>query len=559
MSLLNKLNNSVSDFPLFIGQTLQPYLQMRSDTFKAGNISHSFVAWRELTSDKDILLTVRGMAIEFCDKPTQHYLPKSVRSESEIQIITDEINKLLSKGVIETTDHSDNEIISDIFLREKRDGSHRMILKLKNLSLYLVKSHFKMATLHTITKLIEKDCFMASIDLKDAYYSVLIRREDRKYLCFIWRGTLFQFTCLPNGLSCAPRKFTKLLKPVLADLHLRGHISSAYIDDMYLQGQTYKECVHNVIDSLTRIDSLGLVVHPEKSVFKPSHQLEFLGFILNSLSMTIRLTPEKASGLQKACQVLLTNPSLTIRDLATVVGKIVSSFHGVKNGPLFYRFLERDKIQALQANGWDFNKSVSLSPEAKSELSWWITHIMGAYNYLSIEATTSTLTTDASKLSWGAVFCKQSTGGLWSPSERQDHINKLELLAVFLGLKTFCHSQRDCHIRLMIDNTTAVAVINHMGTSHSDPLNKLYKEIWLWCISRNIWISASHIAGKCNIQADLESRHSVTETEWKLNNTLLTRTLSELNFTLRSTCLPQDLTRSSPDTSHTDQTRGLVQ
>ena len=195
------------------------------------------------------------MAIEFCDKPTQHYLPKSVRSESEIQIITDEINKLLSKGVIETTDHSDNEIISDIFLREKRDGSHRMILKLKNLSLYLVKSHFKMATLHTITKLIEKDCFMASIDLKDAYYSVLIRREDRKYLCFIWRGTLFQFTCLPNGLSCAPRKFTKLLKPVLADLHLRGHISSAYIDDMYLQGQTYKECVHNVIDSLTRIDS----------------------------------------------------------------------------------------------------------------------------------------------------------------------------------------------------------------------------------------------------------------------------------------------------------------
>ena len=55
---------------------------------------------------------------------------------------------------------------------------------------------------------------------------------------------------------------------------------------MYLQGQTYKECVHNVIDSVTRIDSLGLVAHPEKSVFNPSQQLEFLGFILNSVSMT---------------------------------------------------------------------------------------------------------------------------------------------------------------------------------------------------------------------------------------------------------------------------------
>ena len=68
----------------------------------------------------------------------------------------------------------------------------------------------------------------------------------------------------------------------------------------------------------------------------------------------------------------------------------------------------------------------------------------------------------------------------------------------------------------MIDNTTAAAVINHMGTSHSDPLNKLTKEIWLWCIPRNIWLSAAHIAGKCNIQADLEFRHSVTETEWML-------------------------------------------
>ena len=67
-------------------------------------------------------------------------------------------------------------------------------------------------------------------------------------LSIMWRGTLFQFTCLPNGLSCAPRKFTKLLKPALSTLHLRGHVSSAYLDDMYLQGKTYQECVGDVID-----------------------------------------------------------------------------------------------------------------------------------------------------------------------------------------------------------------------------------------------------------------------------------------------------------------------
>ena len=146
---------------------------------------------REMISDKDILCTVMDMSIEFSDKPIQHYLPKSVRSEREIQIISAEINKLLSKGALEVTDHSDNEIISDIFLRDKKDGSHRMILNFKNLNMYAAKAHFKMDTLHTITKLNRKDCFVASIDLKDACYSVPISRKDRKYLRFLWQGTLF--------------------------------------------------------------------------------------------------------------------------------------------------------------------------------------------------------------------------------------------------------------------------------------------------------------------------------------------------------------------------------
>lgn len=66
---------------------------------------------------------------------------------------------------------------------------------------------------------------------------------------------------------------------------------------------------------------MGLVAHPEKSGVNPSQQLGFLEFILNSISMTIRLTPRKAEGLKTACHGLLTNPSPTVRELARVVGK----------------------------------------------------------------------------------------------------------------------------------------------------------------------------------------------------------------------------------------------
>ena len=138
---------------------------------------------------------------------------------------------------------------------------------------------------------------------------------------------------MPNGLSCGPREFTKLLKPALSHLHLRGHISSGYIDDLYLQGKTYKDYVHNVIDTVIQIDSLGLITHPDKSVFDPSQQLVILGFVLNSVTMTIKLTGEKALALQLACKALLNTASPAIREVARVLRKIAPLFPGLCMGP----------------------------------------------------------------------------------------------------------------------------------------------------------------------------------------------------------------------------------
>lgn len=64
--------------------------------------------------------------------------------------------------------------------------------------------------------LLQPGDWMATIDLKDAYLSVTIREQHRKYLCFVWNDQLYEFQCLPFGLCSAPRVFTKLLKPVLA-------------------------------------------------------------------------------------------------------------------------------------------------------------------------------------------------------------------------------------------------------------------------------------------------------------------------------------------------------
>jgi hypothetical protein len=198
--------------------------------------------------------------------------------------------------------------------------------------------------------------------------------------------------------------------------------------------------------------------------------------------MTIKLTEEKANEIKSVCHNLLVDTSPTIRAVARVTGKIIATFPGVMHGPLYYRYIEKDKCFALKCNKGCFDKHMTLSSKAKAELEWWTENIMDAQNNIYRDPPLDILTTDASNQGWGAVYKDQTTGGLWSSEEKLHHINYLELLAAFIGLQTFCSSKQNSHIRLMIDNSTAVAVVNHRGTSHSDQLNELAVKMWHWCI-----------------------------------------------------------------------------
>ena len=129
--------------------------------------------------------------------------------------------------------------------------------------------------------------------------------------------------------------------------------------------------------------------------------------------MTVTLTREKALALQHACQALLNTALPTIREVACVLGKIVSSFPGVMYGPL------QDKIRALRNNQWNFDKRMSLSRRAKSELEWWVVNVMTAKNVMTRDAPLHNLTTDASNEGWGAVYGNQSTGGFLVLSRKQ--------------------------------------------------------------------------------------------------------------------------------------------
>lgn len=365
----------LSDYESLLPSLVEVY-RLETDNFQAGQFAYFVNEWRALTSDTEILETVTGQHIEFNETPVQINPPfQPCWGEKEACIIDTEISDLLSKGVITESVHERDEFISTIFLRLKKDGTHRMILNLKSLNQYATYYHFKMDTIHAAVEMMTPGCYRCSVDLKSAYYSVAIAQSDKKYLKFSWRGKLYHFTCFPNGLAFCPRKFTKLLKPVYSTLRNLGHLSVAYIDDSYLQADTYELCVQNVFDTLSLFHQLGFVIHPDKSVLIPTQRLTFLGFVPDSQSMTVALTGEQAVKVKETCQQLLQEKAITIRDVAKVLGLLTSCLPGVRYGPLHYRFFEMNKTQALKSNQDNFDSIMALSGEAVADLKWWINSV----------------------------------------------------------------------------------------------------------------------------------------------------------------------------------------
>ena len=374
-----------------------------------------------------------------------------------------------------------------------------------------------MDTLDTVIKLMKPGCYMASIDLRDAYYTIPIHLDHQKYLKFVANGELYQYTCLPNGLASAPRIFTKLMKPIYSTLRSMGQIISGYIDDSYLQGDSVAACSSNVKASATLMHSVGFFLHPDKSVLSPAQTVTFLGFVLNSLDMTVLPTPEKISKTIHCCTELLQTLQPTILQVSRVVGILISNLPGVEFGKLHYRSLEMDKIAALKNSGSNYNAVMELCLRSINDLKWWIENISVASKSIVKSNPSYIIKSDASKLGWGAVLDSQAIGGRWTVSERSAHINYLELLAAFFALKAFCLNRQCCSVQLQLDNSTAVTYINNMGGTKSLGLNDLTIQMWEWSTERSIWISAVHIAGISNHDADKQSRQFHDQHEYMLN------------------------------------------
>jgi len=490
-----------------------------------GRTADCIDAWKSITGNKFVLSIARGIKLNFSDVPHQSTpMPEILMSKDEMALVDVEVEGLLRKGAICRVTAVPGQFVSNLFLVAKKSGGMRPVINLKRLNKFLHPEHFKMEHILTILPLLHEGCFMTSLDLKDAYFSIPMDKSDRKYLRFSWRDTLYEFQCLCFGLSPAPFFFTKAMKPVFSQLRREGMICSYYIDDSIYVGSKADILRSGSDRAKGLLTSLGFVVNEKKSSLEPSTRITHLGFIIDSVQMKLFLPEEKVSRLRAACASLLKAETVSLRHLASVIGLMVSSFLAVRFGQLHYRHLELLKTDGLTAFG-SFDHHIRLSETAKEDLHWWLQNTgssngrtfkdildLGDYHY--------DMYTDASMKGWGAVLYRngqliQRCGGRWSSLEAQNHINLLELKAIQLALLA-CAGLLSESVCIHSDNQTAISYINKFGGCHSRLLDALSRSIWSWCIAQNLVIKAIHIPGVENVDADALSRDFNDNVEWSL-------------------------------------------
>lgn len=483
----------------------------------SGRLAAFSANWDKITSDPFVLQTVKGYSIPFKGRRPYSKRDCARQCDPHSEEAKAEVEKLLQKEAIFQIAPSKAKWISRMFFVPKKDGSLRPVINLKELNKKLNIPHFKMEGLLNVKDLLTPGCYMAKIDLKDAYFGIPIDNKDSKYLVFRALGKLYAFRALPFGLATAPYTYTRVTKVVATYLRSLGLKLVVYLDDWLFIGNSKDELTSHIELALSVLNSLGFVINDDKSELAPSQKIEFLGFELDSLAMTIAAPALKITKVKSLALSISKLEKAPARQVAQLCGLLASLKLASELSRLKSRALQR-LLKGIERNNRGFNKLINISAEAKEEAAFWSAAPLHAFINRVVEPPIShVIQTDASLKGWGMQTEGMRTGGRWSQEESLLHINALELKAIQLSLQTAFKTAENVGVRIESDNTTAIAFINRRGGTRSRILHSIATEIWQWALSKNIYLKATHIAGVKNIEADQESRSFKECSEWAMD------------------------------------------
>lgn len=362
-------------------------------------------------------------------------------SPKMLEIARGEVAKMYSEDVIEP---SASQWSSAPVIVKKEDGSYRFCVDYRPVNKVTRKDAYPIPRVDDTLDKLRKARFISKIDLKSAYYQILMEQDSKQYTAFAVPGSgLWQFKRMPFGLTNAPMTFQRLIDALFGP-EFEPYVFG-YLDDIIIVTETFEEHIHWLEIVLQKLQAAGLSINRDKCEFCCS-SVTYLGFILDKEG----LRPDP----QKVAPVIQYPAPQNIRQLRRFLGML----------GWYSRFIDKDseiKVPLLKllkkSEPWHWDEE---EQEAFEKLKYALTiaPVLARPDF----SREFTVQCDASNNAIGAVLTQEFEDGehpivyisrVLSTSERNYNVTQKECLALYWAVQKLRPYLEGYHFKVITDHS----------------------------------------------------------------------------------------------------------
>ena len=306
---------------------------------------------------------------------------------------------------------------SPLLLVMKPDGSYRMTTDLRGLNKVTKKDQFPLPRIDDMLERLRGVKYMAKLDLKNAFFQILLKPEDKEKTAFVFDNALYQYRVLPQGLVHSPANLCRIMYEILRPY---AAFAYPYMDDVAIVGQSFEELIHNCELVFKALGQAGMKISGKKTVIGVQEMI-FLGHKITPDG--IFPDPSKVHNIQEWQQPKTVTQLRQFLGLANYLRKFIRNYAALANGLTRQTSGERQKPIIWDQDALDSfdNLKKALSSE----------HVL-VHPDLSDNAGIFRVRVDASKIAEGGVLYQEQSGQnrvvgyasrVFTPTERNSYSN----------------------------------------------------------------------------------------------------------------------------------------
>ena len=351
-----------------------------------------------------------------------------------------------------------------------------------------------------------KGCKIFKRDLTKAYRQIFIDIGQIHLVAYMFNNNIFYDLSLSMGLKSAAYVCQRVTDSLIFIFKKQGYDGLNYLDDLGGGDEPGRaEEAYVALGELLK--KLG-IWEAEKKACPPSIIMVFLGILLNTLTMTLELPPERVKDIQGELEKWDRKKKVSLKEVQSLVSKLSFAATTVQSGRLFFsRILNFMK-------GMENGRKKTIDTEVRQDIRWW--HLfMKEFDGTSMmlenkwQQPGNLWSTDASLTGVGGFsftnnefFHMKVPEKIWKQGL---HINEIECWAVLLALKKWGKNMNRKKCLAFCDNEVTVKIINS-GRASNKFAQKCLREIAYLCAKHNTLIKVIFWPGNKNVISDSLSR-----------------------------------------------------